>query len=215
MARPSKKSTDINPTQVAHLHPDPLNRRLHPSRNLAMTVEALQTVGAARSIVIDEDNLILAGNGVTEAAQAIGITKVQVVETTGDTLVAVRRRGLTAEQKRALALYDNRAAELAEWNLAQLAADLKNGEDLGAYFMDGELGSLGLLGDPVDHPELGGLPEFEQPDQAGYHIIKIHFQDEAAMQEFGQRIGHTLTKQVKFLWVPPVKPLKRHLKEYA
>jgi DNA modification methylase len=130
------------PTTLADLRPDLANRRSHGSRNLAMVTEALHTVGAARSIVIDEDNLILAGNGVTEAAVAAGWTKVQVVEAEGDTLVAVRRRGLTAAQKRDLAIYDNRTAELAEWNLEQLAADLQNGEDLAAFFLPDELTAL-------------------------------------------------------------------------
>ena len=179
-----------------------------------MTVEALQRVGAARSVVVDEDNVILAGNGVTEAASAAGITKLKIFDTDGDTLIAVRRSGLTPEQKRALALYDNRTAELAEWNLAQLAADLQNGEDLAAYFLDGELGTLGLLGERVEHPELGGMPEYEQPDQSGYHTLHIHFQDAAAMETFGQLIGQPITKQVRFLWVPPVPRLPRD-KEYT
>jgi DNA modification methylase len=42
-------------------------------------------------------------------------------------VIAVRRSGLTAEQKRALAIYDNRTAELATWNLDQLLADVGNG----------------------------------------------------------------------------------------
>lgn len=134
-------------TRLADLQPDPANRRTHPARNLAMTVEALQAVGAARSIVIDEDNLILAGNGVTAAAAEAGITKVQIVDAAGDTLVAVRRTGLTAAQKRVLALYDNRTAELAEWNIEQLTADLQNGEELTAFFLPDEL--TALLGDEV------------------------------------------------------------------
>jgi ParB-like chromosome segregation protein Spo0J len=109
------------PTQIADLVADPENRRAHTARNLAMVVEALQDVGAARSIVIDEDNLILAGNGVTTAAVQAGITKLRVIETAGDEIIAVRRSGLTPAQKRALALYDNRTAELAEWNLEQFA----------------------------------------------------------------------------------------------
>jgi hypothetical protein len=36
------------------LKPDPQNARKHTSRNVAMVVDALQEVGAARSIVIDE-----------------------------------------------------------------------------------------------------------------------------------------------------------------
>src|SRR5687767_5061434 len=102
---------------VSDLVPDPNNRRKHNPRNIGMVVDALHQVGAARSIVIDEDNVILAGNGVTEAAAEAGITKVRVVEAAGDELIAVRRSGLTPEQKRALAIFDNRTAELAEWDI--------------------------------------------------------------------------------------------------
>ena len=101
-------------------------------------------VGAARSIVIDEDNVILAGNGVTEAAAEAGITKVRVIDVDGETLVAVRRKGLTAEQKRALAMYDNRTAELAEWNPEQLQADLDAGLTLEPWFSEKEQARLGL-----------------------------------------------------------------------
>lgn len=139
------KARPTAPTRLADLQPDPVNRRSHPARNLAMTVEALRAVGAARSIVIDEDNLILAGNGVTAAALEAGLTKVHVVDVDGQTLVAVRRRGLTDDQKRALALYDNRTGELAEWNVEQLTADLTNGEDLTAFFLPDDLKVLGVV----------------------------------------------------------------------
>src|SRR4051812_49918078 len=99
-----------------------------------MVVDSLQHVGAARSIVIDEDNVILAGNGVTEAAAEAGITKLRIVDAAGDELVAVRRTGLTDEQKRALAIYDNRTAELAEWDAEQLKADLEDGLSLQPWF---------------------------------------------------------------------------------
>src|SRR5262245_6023996 len=55
---------------LATLTKDPANRRLHPERNLQMITESLQAVGAARSIVLDESNTALAGNGVLEAAAA-------------------------------------------------------------------------------------------------------------------------------------------------
>jgi len=116
-----------------------------------MIVEALHHVGAARSIVIDEDNVILAGNGVTEAAAEAGLTKLRVIDAAGDEIVAVRRTGLTAEQKRALAIYDNRAGELATWNTEQLAADMKAGLDLKPFFFEEELAAL--LKDGTDqHP---------------------------------------------------------------
>jgi DNA modification methylase len=107
-----------------------------------MVVDALHLVGAARSIVIDEDNVVLAGNGVTEAAAEAGITKVHVVDVDGSTLVAVRRSGLTPEQKRALAIYDNRTAELAEWDADQLQADVAAGLSLQPWFSEDEAAAL-------------------------------------------------------------------------
>jgi hypothetical protein len=120
---------DGDPATLAGLVPDGHNRRTHPARNVAMIAASLRAVGAARSIVIDEANEVLAGNGVIEGAAAAGISKLQIVDVDGDTVVAVRRRGLTPEQKRDLAIFDNRSGELAEWNPEQIADDLAAGVD--------------------------------------------------------------------------------------
>src|ERR1700692_1174461 len=90
---PSAHRVDTGPTHIKDLVPDPANRRAHNPRNIGMVVDALHQVGAARSIVIDEDNVILAGNGVTAAAVKAGITKVRVIDAAGDELIAVRRSG--------------------------------------------------------------------------------------------------------------------------
>jgi DNA modification methylase len=133
---------DESTATIADLTPDPQNRRSHPARNRAMIAESLRSVGAARSIVIDERNEVLAGNGVVDAATAAGLSKVRIVDAAGDELIAVRRRGLTDEQKRALAMYDNRAAELAEWNATQLKIDRDNGLDLAPFFDTRELAAV-------------------------------------------------------------------------
>ena len=87
-----------------------------------MVADALREVGAARSIVIDENGVILAGNATIEAAAEAGIENLQIIDVDGETIVAVRRSGLTEEQKMRLALYDNRTAELADWDADVLAA---------------------------------------------------------------------------------------------
>lgn len=106
---------------IADLVPDQKNTRRHNPRNIGMIAASLHEVGAARSIVIDENDVVLAGHGVIEAAGQAGIEKVQVVDADGETIVAVRRKGLTEVQKKRLALFDNRTAELAEWDLEALA----------------------------------------------------------------------------------------------
>lgn len=128
----------MNVSHIKDLQHDPKNRRKHNPRNIGMLVDALQQVGAARSIVIDETGEILAGNGVVEAAAEAGLTRVQVVEADGQTVIAVRRTGLTDEQKRALAIYDNRVAELAEWDWDRLAADKAEGLTLESWFSEQE-----------------------------------------------------------------------------
>jgi DNA modification methylase len=128
---------------LKHLKADPQNARLHNPRNIGTIVDSLHEVGAARSIVIDENNVVLAGNGVVEAAGEAGIEKVRVVEADGNEVIAVRRRGLTPQQKTRLALFDNRAAELAEWNPEELVRlDKECPQMLEGMFYDGELETI-------------------------------------------------------------------------
>lgn len=127
---------------IADLTPDLQNARSHNPRNLGMIRTALGEVGAARSIVIDENGVILAGNGVIEAAADAGIERVQVVDADGETIIAVRRRNLTPEQKKKLALFDNRAGELATWDATQIAAELEAGLDLSVLFYEDELSAI-------------------------------------------------------------------------
>lgn len=141
--------TGAQPTHVGELIGDHQNRRKHSPRNVGLIVDALHRVGAARSIVIDEDNRILAGNATVDAAAEAGIENVRVIEASGHEIIAVRRRGLTDEQKRYLAMADNRAAELATWDLEQLQADADSGLDLSAFFEPLELAGLLHEGTPV------------------------------------------------------------------
>jgi hypothetical protein len=129
------------------LQPDPRNARTHSKDNLDFITGSLREVGAARSIVIDEDNVILAGNATVKAARAAGLTNVRVIEADGESVIAVRRSGLTPEQKQRLALYDNRAAELASWDSAVLRS-LAQDTDLAGIFGADDLSAL--LGDAPD-----------------------------------------------------------------
>lgn len=85
--------------------------------------KSFSELGAGRSVLIDKDNRIIAGNKSTEAAQASGITKVRIIETSGDELIAVKRTDLSldSEQGRKLALADNATASInLSWDNAQL-----------------------------------------------------------------------------------------------
>ncbi len=126
---------------LADLTPDPNNARQHPDRNRQAILASIEDTGLARSIVIDEAGVVLAGNGVLDGAKQAGKTKLQIVEADGDTLIAVRRRGLTPEQKARLAIADNRTAELAVWDPAVLRG-LADGGVLEGFFTTEELAAV-------------------------------------------------------------------------
>lgn len=191
-------------THIKDLKPDTRNARKHTPRNTGMIERSLNEVGAARSIVIDEENNILAGNGTIEAAAAAGIERVQVIDADGETIIAVRRSGLTKEQKQRLALYDNRTAELAEWDTTVLAEILEEQEAaLDGLFNENELDRiLGESLEPDPNELWKGMPEFNQEDQSSWKMIKVHFANQEDYQAFAQCIGQSLTDKTISIWYP-------------
>lgn len=84
-----------------------------------MIRESLQQVGAFRSIAIDGDGIVRAGNGVWEAAQELGLT-LRVVDAGPDEIIGVRRSDLTGDKAVLAAIYDNRTGETSYWDLDTL-----------------------------------------------------------------------------------------------
>ncbi len=155
-SEPVSDTSDMMLTDLTH---DPQNARSHTPRNLDTIVNSLNEVGAARSIVVDEDGVILAGNATVDAAMRAGMTRVRVVETDGRTIVAVRRSGLSDREKRRLALADNRAAELAEWDIDVLRGVHEDILD-GLWTEDEIRKMFAEPGSPDDldaSPQLGGI----------------------------------------------------------
>ena len=61
---------------------DSRNYRIHGDKNKALINKSLSECGAGRYILIDKDDVIIAGNGVYEQAQALGL-KVRVIRRIG------------------------------------------------------------------------------------------------------------------------------------
>lgn len=125
-------------TSIKDLKHDHKNARKRTDRSAALIAESLKRYGAARSIVIDEDGRILAGNGTVEGARKAGINKLRIIEAEGDELIAVRRAGLSEDEKIGLALADNRSSDLSEWD-NEMLRQLSEEHDLTPWFEDDEL----------------------------------------------------------------------------
>ncbi len=116
------------------INPDQRNANKGTKRGKELLKQSLQELGGGRSILLDKDGNIIAGNKTFEAAQESGI-KVRVIEAGRDELVAVQRTDLDLDdptgEARRLAYLDNRVSELdLDWDPDQLAADLELGIDL-------------------------------------------------------------------------------------
>ena len=106
----TKKTKDIK--TIADLTPDGENFNRHTEFGQKLLEDSLRKFGAGRSILVDKDGNIIAGNSTTETAAAIGMDDVVVVQTDGTKLVVVQRTDLSLDspEGRELALADNMTA---------------------------------------------------------------------------------------------------------
>lgn len=84
---------------------------------------SFKELGAGRSILLDREGNIIAGNKSQEAARKAGIKRVRIVETTGDELVAVKRTDIDINSKegREMALLDNLTTQVnLNWDDVEL-----------------------------------------------------------------------------------------------
>jgi hypothetical protein len=132
---------------LSDLKQDPKNARKRTAQSKHLIQESLTRYGAARSIVIDESDRVLAGNGTIEGAKAIGISKVRIIETDGNEIIAVKRIGLSEHDKVGLALADNRTSDLSEWD-AEMLHNLSQEQDIGPWFSEDDI--IELLGKKDD-----------------------------------------------------------------
>ena len=105
---------------------DKRNYRKHGDKNKELINKSLAECGAGRSILIDNDGEIIAGNGVYEQAQQLGL-KTKIIETDGSELVVVKRTDLATddEKRKRLAIMDNSSSDTSEFDLELLSADFE------------------------------------------------------------------------------------------
>ncbi len=119
--------------KIEHLTPDQFNANKGTERGSASLENSLQKYGTGRSILIDKNGKIIAGNKTAEKAGLIGLDSVVVVPTDGTKLIAVQRIDLDLDkdiQARELAYADNRVSELdLEWDIDQMQLDAEKGID--------------------------------------------------------------------------------------
>jgi DNA modification methylase len=105
---------DIERVPIETLRPNPRNARTHSRRQIRQLAANIKKLGFTNPIIVDGDRMVLAGHGRLEAARLVGLNEVPII----------RLDHLTAAQKRAYLIADNRIAEQAGWDRELLAIEL-------------------------------------------------------------------------------------------
>jgi len=100
---------------IGALKPYPKNARTHSKKQIREIAESIKTFGWTNPVLVDGDGGIIAGHARVEAAKMLGLEKVPTI------LID----DLTAAQKRAYILADNKLALNAGWDEVVLAEELQ------------------------------------------------------------------------------------------
>lgn len=154
-----------------------LNRGTDAGRELVS--ESIGKLGAGRSVLVDRQGRIIAGNKTVSGAIQAGLTEALIIETNGEQVVVVKRTDLDLEsdlKARELSFADNRASEVGlEWDAEEMANFLDSVDNpLDIVGVDMELlNSFTLEDAPIPEPNDEGYepsePSEEKEDFSQYN----------------------------------------------
>lgn len=128
------------------LRPWPSNARTHSRKQIRQIADSIRRFGFTNPVLIDNENRILAGHGRVAAARELGWACVP----------CLRVDHMSAAEKRAYVLADNKLALNASWDEELLGLELK---ELMAADIDFDLGIIGFSIAEVDQLIEGLTPE--------------------------------------------------------
>ena len=132
-------SQNIETIAIRDLSPWARNARTHSRKQVRQIAASIETFGFTNPVLIDEARTILAGHGRVAAAQLLGMAEVP----------CLRLDHMSASEKRAYVLADNKLALNAGWDEDLLAAEL------GALMSDDLDFDIGITGFSI--PEIDSL----------------------------------------------------------
>ena len=141
-----------------NLTPKPSNARKHPETQLKEIVRSLKMFGQTRPVIIDENNVILAGHGFVEAAKMAGEVSVK----------AVRMEGLSESDKKKLMLSDNKTSDMGFDDYDKLLETIKSLDDFELPGFDAESLNDLLVDTEKAVSEYGVIPEADPTDGPGF-----------------------------------------------
>lgn len=182
---------------IQTLKPHPKNPRMNDEA-VPGVQKSIERFGFTNPIIANADSTILCGHTRWKASKELGLTEVPVVYV-----------DLTDSEAEMLMIADNKLGEHASWDYEQLHSLLQNlykdEQDLdvlgfGQHELDGFLFDLKEENNALT--EWVDMPEFEEEDKTSFRRIIVHFEDQAAVDEFAKVLQQSLTSKTRSIWYP-------------
>jgi len=206
-----KKQVEVQKSvmvDIESLQAHPRNYRSHPEDQINHLMESIRQSGVYRNIVATRDGTILAGHGVVEASQRLGLGKIPVsyLDVEPDDPLAIKV--MTA---------DNLISHLSDDDdraLSELLKELADIDELlGTGFDEKMLAGLAMVTRPKSEvkdfsaaAEWVGMPEFDAGTEEIKLIVRFRSEEDRTnllkklgMEEDVQLVG----KSTATVWYPP------------
>lgn len=92
----------VKSTTIKDVHFDNMNINKGSEFGTSLLGRSIEETGMGRSVLLDKNNVLIAGNKTVEAAAALGIEKMTIIETVGDEIIAVKRTDLDINTERGI-----------------------------------------------------------------------------------------------------------------
>ena len=166
------KDVKLEKIELEKIIPYVNNQKKHPTEQVEKIMGSIKEFGVINPLIVDKDNVLIAGHGRYEALKRLGYEKVAVI----------RAEHLTPTQVKAYRIADNKLAELAIWDNELLSIDLSELDNIGfdmdiVGFNNYELENIMGIDDgfeitPVDEDE---EIEKDLTEYAGYNYSSLTF----------------------------------------
>jgi len=140
------KAQHLEYLAIGELRPWSRNARTHSRKQVRQIADSIRKFGFTNPVLVDQENSILAGHGRVAAAELLSMSEVP----------CLRIESMTAAEKRAYVIADNKLALNAGWDEEILAEELKTLSELD---LDFDLTLTGFAMAEIDSLVDGLLPE--------------------------------------------------------
>ena len=159
-----------------------------------MIKTSLQQFGFQQPIIIDKDNVVVAGNGLLKAAIALGMEKVP----------CLRADYLTEEEIQQYRIADNKTSEFARWNEKKLRKELsylESPQSLQYCFDDDILSMLGMNEKPkAPKPIIASKEDAALPSKKAEKKVMTEAQKDAKFKQEARELEKEMQAKPSEYW---------------